>query len=351
MQIVVKGEVTPTVLVFYPIERETYDTNFYDISKQFSYLIDGMDSAQGDYIGFLSLKYGSPIGYLKKLLIPENPSLVIPAGSDVGFYHIKAIKDAALHKDFETKSKMLTPIVFSHGLASQRTHFCYQSIYYASYGCISYNLVHTDGSAAYAKDYNHNPPRDVLYDMYTPKTHSTPVDEFRMTTLNNRLKDIGACVNHLKENKWNIDMSKLTSMGHSMGGMTAIESGVMLPDFKLTVAQDPYYCARSKKIITTNEYKINVPYMILNTEGLKTCPIVHDHDIVKSNERFNECNKNNGHKNYNIEIKGTSHLSALDYSFLTPGTCDAFNQLGDASKVIENYEKMNSLILGNTLLI
>lgn len=346
-----KGETTPTVLVFYPIKRETYDANFYDTSMQYSYLIDGADSAQGDYLGYINLKYGSPIGYLKLLLLPENPSIVTPTAWDVGFHHIKAIKNAALHKDFETKSKLLTPIIFSHGLASQRTHFCYQAIYNASYGCISYNLGHTDGSAAYAKDYNYNPPRDVLYDMYTPKTHSMPVEEVRMTTLNNRLKDMRACVKHLRESKWNIDMSKLTSMGHSMGGMTAIESGIMLPDFKLTIAEDPYYCARSTKILTTNEYKISIPYMILNTEGLKDCPIVHDHDIVKSNECFNELNKNNGHKNYNIQIEGTSHLSMLDYSFLTPGTCDAFNQLGDVSKVIENYEKVNSLILGNSLLI
>jgi len=36
-------------------------------------------------------------------------------------YRLEVVKDAPLHKDFETGMKKLTPIIFSHGMFSFKT--------------------------------------------------------------------------------------------------------------------------------------------------------------------------------------------------------------------------------------
>jgi predicted dienelactone hydrolase len=152
-------------------------------------------------------------------------------------YRLHVLNDAELHHDFSDRRTKLTPVLMSHGLMSNRTTQAALIYHLVSYGCIIYALNHTDGTATYCKSYKD----DVAVDVYC-NSHfrhipidSNPVIHFSKKA-DERMKDIDVLLKyiHQEARKLSIDMGKLVVAGHSLGGLTAIDSALKFPeDIKL----------------------------------------------------------------------------------------------------------------------
>lgn len=65
-----------------------------------------------------------------------------------------------------------------------------------------------------------------------------------------------------------MDMTKLTMMGHSFGGMTSLEVARKYPeDVKYCVSLDPYFMHRQEELLVNNygTFFINQPLAIIST--------------------------------------------------------------------------------------
>jgi len=85
-------------------------------------------------LGVKGLKEISTASPIALSILPENFYMVKRFLDDDKYFHIPALIDSVLHKDFETGHKKLTPVIFSSGLGSHRGHFTFLLSYLASYG-------------------------------------------------------------------------------------------------------------------------------------------------------------------------------------------------------------------------
>ena len=90
------------VAVYYPIDKEYYEANKANPSKNIAKMRDGVKTATGMGIGF-------------------NVAPVILFRYYISL-RVQVIHNYPLHKDFAEEGKKLTPIVFSHGLIVNRTN-------------------------------------------------------------------------------------------------------------------------------------------------------------------------------------------------------------------------------------
>lgn len=198
----------PWVSVYYPIDKQVYeelkDNPEFNIQK----MRDGFKAAEGLARGF-------------------------NAGPHFLFrYHtqsrVQVVKNFRLHRDFTNNEKGLIPVFFSHGLVFNRNKYSAICRELASNGCIVYSFDHTDGSCSYFLDETIDPPRETFYTEYDAKIHAFTHEEYRRRQIAVRLNDVEQLLRYVKETEVienpSIDLSKLCYCGHSMGGLTAIES-------------------------------------------------------------------------------------------------------------------------------
>ena len=293
------------VAVYYPIDKDFYEANKNNPSKNISRMRDGVKTATGVGIGFNVL---TPIFFRYYISL-----------------RIQVIHNYPLHKDFAEGDKKLTPIIFSHGLIVNRTNHSSICRELASHGCIVYALDHTDGSSSFFLDTTTDQPKEVYYTEYNPKIHGNSQNDYRRKQMSIRLDDIEQLLKHIKENEMKnvkcIDLSRLTSWGHSMGGMTSIEMCYKFNgDFKYWISMDPFYRWRLEQIEKQSHYVIKQPLLILNTEHFHTNRkqrYLEDFDSWAINCKFfNDWEKAQGvkknHRNYNLVLKNTYHLNQYD---------------------------------------
>jgi dienelactone hydrolase len=331
-QAVLKGETSPSVSVFYPIEMEDYKNMRHKDQYNTPLLLDGYNDVKGLSNGFTSV-----------------PRFFM---SDYTLFRLKAVVGQPLHKDFSTGGSKLTPVIISHDLMQNRTSLACTVLQLVSYGCIVYCLNHTDGSATYHKDYTVTPPQDVYYQTYSKVVHKFPVGRFRMNQTEHRLKDIKLVIDMIKSEAKNevssIDMEKLTIMGYSMGAMTAIESCYQFNrDFKLCVALDPYFSARAETITDSDIYAIEQPIQILTNQDYPDHSSVADYNHREVCKKFFESTvKLNGNaNNYTMMLKDSSHLVNSDISLYYSVIFKLFGLVPFITDIENEYKYSRDLIL------
>jgi pimeloyl-ACP methyl ester carboxylesterase len=212
-QTVLEEGTKPIVSIFYPIDKTDYDTYKHDETRNSPFYLDGIKDLEG----------------IKEGLGADTPN----SDKENLAYRLHVLNDAELHQDFSEPKEQLTPIIMSHGLMSNRTTQAALIYHLVSYGCIVYSLNHTDGSATYFKNYQVDPPVEVICNSHLRHIpeDSNPVKHFGIK-VDERMKDIDVLLKFIKQEaeQYSIDLNKLVATGHSLGGITAIETSLKFPD-------------------------------------------------------------------------------------------------------------------------
>lgn len=331
-QTVLKGETSPSVSVFYPIERLGYQNMRYKEDKTTPLLLDGQNDVRGIAYGFDGIHQ-----FFMK---------------DYALFRLRAVVGEPIDKDFITEGYKLTPIIVSHDLMQNRTSLASTVLQLVSYGCIVYCLNHTDSSATYFKDHTVDPPQDVHYQVYNKMVHNVPVGKYRMNQTEHRLKDIKLVMDMIKNEAQTsvpaIDLEKLTIMGYSMGAMTAIESCYQFKkDFKLCIALDPYFSARAQTITETDGYAIEQPIQILTNQDYPDSPFIADYEHKEVCKKFFESTVklNSNENNYAMTLKDSKHLVNSDISLYYSVAFKLFGLIPFSTDVEEEYRYSRDLIL------
>ena len=351
------------MLIYYPIDKGEYLAHVNNPSKTYSYLIDGKKCAEGAAEAGSHLVESSDINWFYRALFPKKKDQFLPIIDEFGYNRIKAVKEAGLHKDFKNGGKLLTPVVFSHGYGNSRGYNSILATYLASYGCIVFSVTHTDGTADYTCDYSQNPPKARFYNHYYDdiQTDAEGIkyasrEEYFSNSVETRAKDIEIVIDYMKECKFSkhLDMKKVVVCGHSLGGITAIESSIVLGDkIKVCVAMDPYFNARLTKIRETSSYFVAQQLLVIHSETFNNSPLCYQYNIREVNKKFweniqnNKKSKNpsNGSKNYDVHIKGTGHMNQIDPSLLCPFVIRYLNLQGPIAEAVSKMDENNNIIL------
>ena len=331
-QTVLKGKTTPPVSVFYPIHGLTYKNHKNSEDKTSPFLLDGMKDIQG-----ISNEFdGFPTWLMR----------------DFCFYRLKAVNDANLHSDFKNQDKKLTPVIVSHDLAGNRTSLAATVSQLASHGCIVYCINHTDGSASYFKNTLEGKNQDVYYEKYDKVKHKCRIGEFRNKQLTTRVKDIQEVVEFIKEEANNeelpIDLSKLTALGHGLGGLTALEVCYQNPEvFRLCVALDPNFSAKAEELEDKSDYALSQPLLILTNDEYPDSPFIADYDHKKTSEKVykDTCEKNGSELNHNLVLETSSHLVNSDIALYYAIPFKMIGLIKFATEIEKTYTKSRDVII------
>ena len=302
-QFIIKKETTPTVSVFYPIKKEEYDRNLSNFDEHVQWWTS--DTIGADVMA----------AWYK----PFTPLLLY----ELLAYKIVALPDREIHPDFKNGNKSLTPVINCHGLGGSRHKQSGVMLNLVSYGCIVYSIDFTDGTWAAFMNHQTVPPSLTAFEVFDESKHKVQAKTFRSNQIDHRMKNLGHLLNKIKEEakneSYSIDLKKLVALGHSFGGMTAIEMCRCYPeDFALWCSLDPYLISHYDKILADSNYVINQPLMILNSEtfhGDRDSGLIDFDSWKVVNKLFEDVKTHNKvDKNYNITIKGTAHGNMSDTS-------------------------------------
>ena len=169
-----------------------------------------------------------------------------------------AVFEGDVAPDFEgSLSKPLIPIIFCHGISSNRTMQSGSCRDFASHGYIVFMLDHKDGTASFYKSLS-NEDTGSFYD------NSKLLNDYshRRDQIQTRVQEIIKLIDELHENNGKallqklgfpstvkIDLSKLIVGGHSFGGMTAVYTAREDERVKLVGTLDPWLFAHHEEIL------------------------------------------------------------------------------------------------------
>ena len=164
---------------------------------------------------------------------------------------------AKLYSEGRAKIK---PIIFSHGLISNRNYYNSMGQEFASNGYIVFLIDHLDGSNIYTlkKDqtvhtvpFDESPHPDIAFKMQTENTESAK--KFWYQKLEIRTTEVSALIDDIHEKEFlgkvigfnsglnaKIDLENLIISGHSMGGATALNAGDTDKRIKAVLTHDPW---------------------------------------------------------------------------------------------------------------
>jgi len=301
-EIILKGRDTnPVVSIYYPIDKKYYKKHRNDNSMTSEWTIEKEKTIEA---------FNHMTGVPKWIL------------SFLRAYRLRAVNSAELHKDFAKKSKELTPVIFSHGLMGNRAIYSSIINQLVGNGCIVYALDHTDGTCNYYCDRSGDEPKDILFEGFDKNKHDVTYKEFITSQLEHRTRDIKVIIDLVKEeastNMKCINLDKLVSMGHSMGGGTAIESARLYEqDFKLWVAFDPYLYPIFKSMDKEKNYGLKQPVCLINSSGFNKRIDFYDQPGTTAKILDNSIKK--GATNWkDIVIENSSHVSQCDIVIMLP---------------------------------
>ena len=191
-----KGKTTPSISIFYPIDRQEYEDNLDNSSKTSSFVLEGFNGVAGIAIIFKSM----------------NPKLF----QGIMNYRLRAINDAELHSDFKDGSKKMTPVIISHGSKFNRTSHASIAYYLASYGWIVYWIDHTDGSCTYYQNCTLNPPFDIYFEEYHIEDHEISYQKFIQLQMEVRVADMNILIEFIKSEAKKSKMFECECIGKSL---------------------------------------------------------------------------------------------------------------------------------------
>ena len=161
------------------------------------------------------------------------------------------VQEAELHKDYSSSTqKALIPLIYCHGLSSNRTMHSGTCRDLASHGYLVFVLDHQDGTSSYTVS------KDGNKEFYYENRHKLYDSEVRKSQTKIRTKEVISLIDDLFENNGatllrklfmgpqiNLDLDRLIISGHSFGGMTAIQVAKEDPRVKLCATLDPWVFA------------------------------------------------------------------------------------------------------------
>lgn len=152
-------------------------------------------------------------------------------------------------------NKKLIPVIYCHGLSSNRSMHSGTCRDLASHGYIVFVIDHEDGTSSYTvsedgkKEQNYNNAM-ICYDhdgrraqlKIRSKEVKALIDELMLDSGKHLMRRLGF------PDKVEIDTSRLIISGHSFGGITAINMAKEDPRIKLCATLDPWLFAHHKEI-------------------------------------------------------------------------------------------------------
>ncbi|CAI2366078.1 unnamed protein product [Moneuplotes crassus] len=361
--LIIKGKTTPSVMIFYPMDKKEYDQKITSDSNKYPVIIDGDESNPSRVAGLRLTHDISTTSKFALSFVPSNFWVAERLMDDDQVFNIEAVVGGNLHKDFASRLKKLTPVIYCGGLAGIRIQSSFLFRYLASYGCIVYTISHTDGSSCCYKDLHKDPNKFVQYNHFSMQTHTDSFgkkythEEFRRISVANRVKDIETVIEYIKTESMqefqSIDMSKLTVIGHSLGGMTMIDSSHKLPDtIKACVAFDPHLLARRQEILEESQFYLKQPTLVINSELFKDSPFLADFDSKACMDKFKrlcdsskDTDSNNKKQNFWVNLEDSGHLSFLDVSQFSPGPLAMTKTIGSPDNASYVMNKNHSIVL------
>ncbi|XP_033013706.1 platelet-activating factor acetylhydrolase 2, cytoplasmic [Lacerta agilis] len=271
-------------------------------------------------------------------------------------------------------------IIFSHGLGAFRTVYSAICVEMASRGFVVMALEHRDHSASatyFCKldpetpdfpetqireewlSYQGVPKGQKEFRFRNPQLHQRANECIRGLKLIRSIDSGKAVVNLLRTDfdlsvlKDNVDLSKVSVMGHSFGGTTAVLALVKEAQFKCAVALDAWMFPLENSVYP----KVTKPVLFVNTESFQTA------ESVAKMKKISAVNK----ETKVITILGTVHQSQTDFTFLagnlvnrvfrTRGTLDPYEGLDITNQAAlaflqkhlqlkEDFDRWDSLLEG-----
>ncbi|CAI5781582.1 platelet-activating factor acetylhydrolase 2, cytoplasmic [Podarcis lilfordi] len=271
-------------------------------------------------------------------------------------------------------------IIFSHGLGAFRTVYSAICVEMASRGFVVMALEHRDHSASatyFCKldpetpdfpeaqireewlSYQGVPKGQKEFRFRNPQLHQRANECIRGLKLIRSIDSGKDVVNLLRTDfdlsvlKDNVDLSKVSVMGHSFGGTTAVLALVKEAQFKCAVALDAWMFPLENSVYP----KVTKPVLFVNTESFQTAESVAKMKKISAVSKETKV----------ITILGTVHQSQTDFTFLagnlvnkvfrTRGTIDPYQGLDITSQASlaflqkhlqlkEDFDRWDSLLEG-----
>ncbi|XP_034974179.1 platelet-activating factor acetylhydrolase 2, cytoplasmic [Zootoca vivipara] len=281
---------------------------------------------------------------------------------------------------FQPCSHKYPLIIFSHGLGAFRTVYSAICVEMASRGFVVMALEHRDHSASatyFCKldpetpdfpeaqireewlSYQGVPKGQKEFRFRNPQLHQRANECKRGLKLIRSIDSGKAVVNLLRTDfdlsvlKDNVDLSKVSVMGHSFGGATAVLALVKEAQFKCAVALDAWMFPLENSVYP----KVTKPVLFVNTESFQTA------ESVAKMKKISAVNK----ETKVLTILGTVHQSQTDFTFIagnlmnrvfrTRGTIDPYEGLDITNQAAlaflqkhlqlkEDFDQWDSLLEG-----
>jgi platelet-activating factor acetylhydrolase len=164
---------------------------------------------------------------------------------------VHAKENLPIANTFKNGEKQLVPIIFSHGLTSNRCMHSVMGIELASFGHIVFIIDHLDGTGSYSIDqkgnvhkFNTNIPRKAFLPNEAGHKFIEQAVEFRrqeVVALIDQVLEPEFCRNYLNFSKEvTINKDKLVLAGHSFGSSTMILTALNEPRAKVVCVMDSW---------------------------------------------------------------------------------------------------------------
>ncbi|EAR90798.1 platelet-activating factor acetylhydrolase (macronuclear) [Tetrahymena thermophila SB210] len=227
-------------------------------------------------------------------------------------------------------------IIFSHGLAAHRQSYTCFLNDLASKGYIIFSLEH----------YEQICPFEIMQAIKTGD--DTQAKKIRGSQLNHRQMQVENLLKvvsnkdmmaKLFEQEVNLDTNNIVLMGHSFGGVTAVQAGMENKKFKAIIGLDPWLYPQKDSVLTK---KYNNPILIINTETF-----AEKNSYYRLNEKCQEIYDSSGDKKDNKLIGkyiGTDHITQGDICFIIPTESKLLNMVRNNNNLLEVTQGQRFLI-------
>ena len=211
-----------------------------------------------------------------------------------------------------TSSEKLIPIIFSHGLGACRHNYASLLTQLASKGYFVISMDHKDEVLK------------VILDMANvgPEYLEKRVKEAR--SIIDELSNASGSIGKLFGNKLNLDMSRLTVMGHSFGGVTAYTTAVEDGRIKHCVMIDPWLMVFPFEKL---DKKLDCSVLLLESgDWNESFPIGN---VTARNMKVMEGQKGNSAGAIYCKIPNSQHNHFIDNVLLSGGVFKYLNFIAD----------------------
>ncbi|TNV72750.1 hypothetical protein FGO68_gene10341 [Halteria grandinella] len=215
--------------------------------------------------------------------------------------------------------KPLIPIFFSHSLGAFSNMFSRLHRDLARHGYIVFTINHLDGTCTHAVDKD---DKDIYFGARTNLTDHKELRGKQLRIRENELRQLiqEVCFDDKREilkqtslSEWiQFDIDKITTFGHSFGGITALRAAYLDPRVKAVLALDPWMFLHLEDI-DAGTFAISAPHVTINTENF-------DLKCFYKSNRYIQTFQENSKTKYKegIIVKRIAHALQQDLCCINP---------------------------------